>query len=79
VQLLVLFSSIISVGRRRGSPQQRVSARNPGLLVHPRMQIAKEYRHKISSGELHDGDKLPSMSQLRERHNVSTITRPQRS
>jgi DNA-binding GntR family transcriptional regulator len=43
------------------------------------MQIAKEYRHKISSGELHDGDKLPSMSQLREQHNVSTITRPQRS
>lgn len=37
-------------------------------------QIAKEYRQKIVNGELHDGDKLPSESQLCERHNVSTIT-----
>ena len=37
-------------------------------------QIAKEYRQKIINGELHDGDKLPSESQLCELHNVSTIT-----
>jgi GntR family transcriptional regulator len=37
-------------------------------------QIAKEYRQKIISGELHDGDKLPSESQLCELHDVSTIT-----
>ncbi len=37
-------------------------------------QIAKEYRQKIIGGELHDGDKLPSESQLCELHNVSTIT-----
>lgn len=37
-------------------------------------QIAKEYRQKIIGGELRDGDKLPSESQLCELHNVSTIT-----
>lgn len=37
-------------------------------------QIAKEYRKKIISGELQDGDKLPSESQLCQRHEVSTIT-----
>ncbi|MGH3708183.1 MAG: GntR family transcriptional regulator [Pseudonocardiaceae bacterium] len=37
-------------------------------------QIAKEYRQKIINDELHDGDQLPSESQLCELHDVSTIT-----
>ena len=37
-------------------------------------QIAKDYRKKIINGELRDGDKLPSESQLCELHDVSTIT-----
>lgn len=37
-------------------------------------QIAKEYRQKIISGELQDGEKLPSEAQLCDIHDVSPIT-----
>ena len=37
-------------------------------------QIAKEYRARIISGELQDGEKLPSEAQLCEIHDVSPIT-----
>ncbi len=37
-------------------------------------KIAKEYRQKIVSGELQDGEKLPSEAQLCDIHDVSPIT-----
>lgn len=36
--------------------------------------IAENIRHKIASGELQGGDKLPSERELCEQHGVSTIT-----